>query len=1761
MTLRKNYEGFIESPKEEENTPENSGDAEAKYVPSDNLPVGFISQDDGNADATPTEKAPDDIVIAGDEEKSSVAGDEQLPEAAPPKSTDPIKPPEEVPVTAEPEEVPVTAEVEPIAPEIPVVTEQKREPDISAPILTDQAIGDDLMHKNIDAAIEEGAAARKTREREATGRLGREVGTTEKWAKFLGDTKKLIKVVEGQGIIKEEIPFVIDQVAKYQKQITGIFSAISSTRDPLTQGLSETDKILFKFFVKAPFETIKFYHDKKQVVAKILTVGVPFLVESLLQFSLFTWAVGGEAAESTLNVLERRLSKAPNSTANDVNEAIRADQEIMKHNPGFFDRVDEYYTLYNKDGKALIRPGNATEKIINFKKNWGLDRGIEDFREWLTEGMHISEDERTFVDKVFGYAIEFQVPLFGVPMMGYLRHGRLLMRGIEDAKINRSINKYVKDLDTSKSEGSKITSILMQQAQVGKAGKVKGDGQFFYYEGLPAGKQMKPHIYKVSRDKVARSYDISGRLGRLMGAGIFGASSEELLRSMTGADYHKYNYIPYIFAMGGFMAGGQNTFKALTRVPFAASGLVHATTGMGLVPSLAYTAIPAAWGGRAAAGTLYAAGGWTLRGLRVFAEQGGKMDKVLTDKLSGWLHSDFGKALLILSGGGDFGKTWRAYKEARNQSKGARKQWERTEHSNYPDYQDFLKARDDLGQNPLDELLDDVQLPGDQTKTIVSAVRAWSESEFKTNFKALEQLIRQQSELTFKGGVDFANENMIMIGQFLQSSHVRSLQRALLGNHKFNQGIFQKQGIFSSLKGIFSLNRVEAMNQIDHYYKTMDKQNQAILLTMESLRSKVDISSQTKRLVNFMDEELKKNRDWLIHLGNLKSVVRSQFDEIENSAASRELDAKLDETPDQGGFTLEKFSPDVKSPVPLTQRQTLDIINSRGQEFEGAASHLLRSMKATMFREADEMYNKIDLSTPINVDSFVRMIADTSFADSRVVEDLFGPEIPGVGKTASFIAYCKQNFMNMASQRIDPDFSKDLTNELAVRFRDAGWSLVTKRGENLSGSKIEEFFSNILDRLDKNPKSVTALQDLTTIRGAEEAAQDFLDTSMPAILSLKKAKQIRTELWNNVQRQEGTAVQISFNSATEIDKAFIASTENSESVLKQLGFEPEKINETLKELKVANNFYKRNIGELWKTFYGKEIGVSSRMIGELKAPPSVVDRLTSFLLDHTRMYEPDQIVKVSKEGKKKVSTVPPEPYGIMMFKRMFSPDGGDINIMARNVDTGKMETVDLLSRTDAKHQFIRLFQHAIGLRLRNQDREWLLNTPKEYINQLRNAELLNGEQVDTLLRYKEAILQQAKGWEPTKFKTIHNSIDTKVGRLIALENKNTGESFLGELVFGGKFSIAQFVSNLFEPELARSLRGRSEMESALGQGTITEIEEAKKLYFKEFKENPPETMEELKSALGKRLESKQHEIWNNPLEVLLELVETYPKAIDGVEDVVYWHLVKQSFKATDRKITTEELKRVDEKTGLRNTDNNSKSNLLGDGMAQEVDIIKMNELVNKALPILKRIIEFRKRNNLPGTKEREQALNSLENIMEWAKLTKGKVYGEGRVVDMPPAFFRRQIVGRMYSLARGFIHPGYLAAEYSFLHVGTRRAQLLGSILTDPKSMKILENAIIDREEIPVRGLQHLKKVVDRALRGMALTEDEKKQTSLDTPVTWTRKKYRAIYTSLTGRLPPNEERKLKKEARKRNVLERLSGMRGPRGAPTTQMIIEGFSQ
>ena len=1204
---------------------------------------------------------------------------------------------------------------------------------------------------------------------------------------------------------------------------------------------------------------------------------------------------------------------------------------------------------------------------------------------------------------------------------------------------------------------------------------------------------------------------------------------------MLGEDYHHYRFVPYLFAMGGYIAGGRNTLRMLSRTPFAATGVYAGVSGAGLFPSAALNVVGPGYAIAQSAGILYAGGGWALKLLRGISEEGGKFNAAMARRLDAYLESDYGKFLVYQAGGGDLGKGLKALNEMRKRKKDLRKKWEQGEYKNYPNFNEYSERMKAMEKNPFDNLLADVEFDPEVVKLIKRAGATWTKMDAKRNLKSIEDFIKLNAELTFKGGVDFANNHMTLISQFLGSAQIKSLQKVVLGSHRFDQGIFRKEGPLSSLKGLFNLDKASAVALIDEYHILMNHQNQAIAHTMYTMRKNEDVGEQTQRLISFMENKVAENESYIVKLIGLRTLVKERFTEIEDKAAIDELNHSVNKSLTDGGFTLPQYSPKIEGLSKLPTQQHIEMITERGSRFVGDATNLLKNVTSTIYKESTEVYNKIDRSTPVNATPIVEKLTEIAFPDSRVVEYLFGPPIPGVTNTTMFIAYTRQNFIKEASSRVRNDYAKIVATEIWDKFQKEGWNLIFKRSTIEGDKSIDNFFKKIIKKLEKDPQSPSALKNLTVIRGMNDEAVAYLDEIMPSILPLGKATEIRTILWNNVERLTGVESHNARNLAEEVDKVFNSSIENSAEILGDLKFDKNAVAETIGQLIKANALYKSSIGEVIKTYHGQRMVVSQRKQSEMGSPPTIVNKISDFLLDHERMYQPEQF--------KGAADVFPEPYGIMMFRRMFPPDGADIDIMAKNPDTMKMEAVGSVPRQEAREQMIKFFAHSIGLRLRNKDTEWLETMPftdvkgtivVPHLRQLEKEGLLNNKQVAVLSRYKLALKQQESADMSPALTLLHRSVTDNVSRIIALENRKHGQSILDELVGGSKFEISTFVKILFDADFARSLRELVGEETRLGGEVLKDMEKAKHIYRVRFGREPPKEVNELRQELENILQNQKGEIFEKPLEILFDAVKKSPRSIDGLEDIIYYHIAKESFKSTNEVVRGKALKIIGGKGNIENNSTNALeggASVVGAGgdLVQTLDLSKMNDLVTRAIPMLKRIIEFRESHHLPGTKDRRKALKSLMNIMAWAKITKGETPGMGRLLDVPSGLGKKQVVGRIYNVARGFVHPGYVAAEYSFLRVGTRRAQLLATILTDPHAMKVFEEAIIHGREPRKQGLMAIKEVTARALRGMALTEDEKENTILDKPVTWTRKLYEKAHWDLFNRPSPLVEGRMKK--------------------------------
>jgi len=1451
----------------------------------------------------------------------------------------------------------------------------------------------------------------------------------------------------------------------------------------------------------------------RQSFAKVLTVDTNMLAKMAATGIAYGTAATGIYLKGWLDHITARITANPEGSRREMAELQKAydEQQMPNKQQLFNNEMQNVYTLYDKNGNE-VKQGSASEKIMNVWSRWGLDPFFKELGDSIIGDNPLPEDDRDFVENWFKFSIELGMPVMGLPMFGWTKFARKTMKPLDDFFLRQHAkNEGIKLFGDT--EGRKIINELLRKNK-------KGQGLWGEYDithnqthiifkgkkhglGLGATAKGEPYTHKINRGKLEESFGIVSAIGRSTAAGYAGATTTMVMQDWLGDDfYNQYKWVPYLFSMAGYMGGARGMSQIISKTPGAAYPLMKETFGS-IYPPLAF--LPPAQ----TIGSVYTLAGIVLRIGRGLSTEGGKPYEVWAKSLEGYANKPFGKFLQAYSSGVELSTALKAWKQAAG--------W------------DTVKQ----GPSPLDVLLaqkgdkwQETRMTNAAVNIMMKSFRSMDEESRELIIGSTAQFMKLVERLNIQGGEKSflpGHSHMAFLSQVIPLHSIEKLQKAALSAEQYGKSFLSKTGIFNSVRNIFDMKKASAIGALDAHHRALDKQILQVQQGLENLRQSEDVLPGTKNLVNSISKYLDSATQQLGNIDATKFAIAKDFKGMIESDAHAKLQASILGPSSDGGFVLPRYTKNYTQSTDGMTRDAnkVEIENAKGaMAFSRDTHNLLTDVRSFHKSEAAALYEKIDMEVFIPATSLIKYVQDTSLRTDEAIRNIFGPgNIVSRGDAEDFITAARMRFLEeFGKTSSEVRGIENILGILSGKFRHYDdIALETSKGR-IDPTDVNDFLIDLSAKWKQNPGDNDILRTIAEIRVSGKDAKDteeinrYIDEMIPAILKLSDAHRIRTRAWEKANSSAaGTDRFDTHLAASKVEELFdnVTTSDTNKVILDSLGQTEDQIAAILKQRASANKVYKENVGEILNSYWGRRIEetLSPRKRLETPSPLSSEEMLIGALLDQNRVYirnweNMPGALSVKKEEKEAL------PYGVRMFNQLFPGSGKDVPEMAIDIRTGKLvKSGTVRSAAEVRHQALDLVSHAIGTRIRNGDTEWLRRMSMDHIRLLEHYKIINPEQSKTLRTYKTGMDKLAVLSDPPDITKVKYKIDKGLSHIVKLFGDKIKGNYLKDLL-GPTVNIEQFVIKLLTDTLGKDIRATVDELTSLKDPLLQNIDEAKRIWRENYKTDPPENLETLNKELQKLYKDKVSNVYDNPLDILLEAVKDNPSVIDGLEDLILHYLAKVAVqKAPVKSMAGEASEKIAP-------------------LAKTVDIVKFDDALDNAIPALERILHFRRtaggmsKETAKKIEDREAALKSLKDIVAYARTTLAKLPGSLRIAEIPKGMAARQTVGRMYNVVRGFVHPSYVIAEMTFLEHGTKHVDLMYQVLLDPRAMETFEK-IIRNQDVGKEGMKAIWKAGSRAFKGILSESELGKEFKI------TNKQYADVYRTINGRFPPSYQKKI----------------------------------
>ena len=1515
--------------------------------------------------------------------------------------------------------------------------------------------------------------------------------------------------------------------------------------------LSDTGKEMFDWSLgNFPKEAKEALFTSAQSFRKVLSHDTPALIELGFKLRYFIGAHAHNIPDAINNIGAAVNNWDYNRTANGINNL----EGYLNRKP-YEPMSPKLYTIEDEDGNVKLDEDDNIEYVSwDAKARWqmekfGIAKVLKELGDFATQGVSVSEKDRDFLDRTLAYGIEIGTPLFILPWMGFARFSMKAFGGnkaLDKVMMNRFLSKEAKALAGDDDEYADVmVKLLRKKMGKDKPGYDPATGtstvDLKYTKVAPGDpKLIEPGEKTVKwvhgRDpdekfwkKVHSSFKIQDGFSRSAAAGIYGAGSDLLLRETFGADYQeKYGFIPYIFAMAGYMRGGRDIERAAFRLPGAAFPFTGDLASSLFTPRM-WIGIPNA--------VVYNGIGMTLWAMeKIRNSQAGTRERLgdlrapdfrqkgmwWGQKLDKFQNHPMGKLMKYIAAGGDVIKGWA----------------------------ELGKAIKTGNMETFDRMTATLRASPKAVGRLAQSMRALAPGQQEAMIEGHGQMLNLMQDMVTAHGPQGWDQQFLMINQMLGLQALESMRNQTLKGVEFGTGFLSKVGLFATGAGDLGLSRRSLLSRFDVLDNIFQKQIGLLATNLRQLKNSPGATEfKLKRIIETAERALiKENRAHQQYLRK-REALAEHMEAVKAGWPAERLGRFAEEAQASGtgGLSWKKYDDNPESYARLTDQAVDEIVIARRKAYDVDGLGTLSFSHQSMKQRGKGFYNQINKEELFPASGFIDDLSEEVISTNYAIMSMIGAETK-IGSKKALISYARKNYMNKIDAVKTPEKMKEFVDEVEMLVELEGIRL-----KNVTDPK--KFFTNLKETLDEQGAgaiegTVLALSKLTprTPDGVEA-----LGEILPALLRIEDGHLLRMSAWGRVNDGNLTGFDLSqaYNAAFMTDRIFdksLLDTDQALEVLSKIGKTKDEITVQLRLRETAQKWYKENIGEVWKSYLGRRMMPADREIMDVPTPPTTQERFTEFLLDERKI-----------DG---------EIMGISIFNKIFPKGTGNVDLKTYDSMT-KMEGVTLTrTQRDLRNEAKKFIAHSFSLRIREEGPAFLERVTEGHWRALRQAGILEPEAVVEILKYTKGVKLLSEKKIPKDIKLLYKRINDNLKTLGAMEQRRLEDSFSSVILPGRGISSESIVRALFDVDFAKSLKfSVDEVGQELGQliDSVERVRRMKQLH-------GSGTTKELEESLQAFRESEKGltpQIWEKPIDILLDAVKDNPSLIDDIEDLIFDYIHRNAISFTETRkpllgllpglrakdVGVEQIpiSPIREAEGLTE-ETLTKAGYPGAFPAHHsivartarVDFDKLEDNISKAMPILARIYQFRM--NRGGKEMIESAnkgfnsLKKLRRIFDYSVITQGRVKGKG-MINYPKVLGRKQVGGRLYNWARGFVHPGYLVAESTFMRLGMGEAKLISDVLFDPKAITILEAAIVEGRQITLNQLGYIMNLTRMAMQGGRAIAGERKVTEA------TLADMANFYIHFTDKLPPAYIKRQQKFEAQRQIDLRLKSLRS-RGKP-----------
>lgn len=1321
------------------------------------------------------------------------------------------------------------------------------------------------------------------------------------------------------------------------------------------------------------------------------------------------------------------------------------------------------FTFPNAEGKDETMP--MYQHIERLDKALGVSRSIEDMGKDFLKGMQVPEDQRNMLHHMIRFGIEIGTPIFLIPFGGALRAISKSAKILDDFNIERSVKSYMKGQKGSEQNLLDLADNFRVMLNNGDNVIKKGPlGTVVEVDGI---RHTIPPYNNFVRKQAAKELGAWRYMNMTVGAGVTGGLVHGILIDMP--EYRQYAPVAYLASIVGAIKGGSGLLRTTSRTPGLLSPLAPAlggdvvgAVGLGLV---GFSRKLSSLGAR---GILHYAGDF----MRMMKKEGIDAD---------FINSKWGKWMQAHSAGVGVARSLKD-----------------------------VYTNDGQG---LDKMIQEEALPEGAYKHLAKFYKAMSVPERRTMNIALRSATNLAKSLDKMVGSKGMQEHMFMLDQVINLSVIRSQRQILMSSIKFGkEGFLAKYSGWSRYIG----KRVKAgqmLSHMDQYDKIVEVQINSLSKALKSLRKTKDVGTKgTKeriRLANIIDNYIIDSSEESRKFKGILDDYELKAKEFVGEGGNNKFTTVLKKSQkDNGPIDADMMPSHFKeNPTAFTSSQHAEL-DSASRTLAGDHSREIVDLAySAAWSRNNALYNNInknpkfeDKYIPIN--NVVNSLTDDMLESAApVVRRLSNLDPRAVIDKRQVIVTTKMNHLNTL------DFDKLMykANEVhqwVKKFEGTDDSLdITFKGNSFNSEDLIAVLKRAKDEGPLGAGADTLRNLLANISSTKPQANIFINNTVPSVMPLKDLKSILSGLKTKKSTKKPSEITARTHELGDdietFNKAYDADVLENDKITRQLladqGLTAKDIKEYIRLKKKADDNYREEIGDTWKTEVGEILLRDPR-----RGAPNFPDE--------------ENLLQFFRFAENRIPGKADIVYGVKAFNSAFPTTG--TTTITKKLDSGE-ETIQVVENSILRERATKMLVHQLGIKFIYGGKKGIA-----FAQELKPSVIeafIQGKIISKDIGHnlKEALKDLRTGAiKDDPVKAAQNRLNRNIKDITNLKEKSIQRSWLGGMSSkGDDFNQEDFVE-----AIVFGIGKRGDVSEVAGRGMKKELTDDITTLGDASKEvgKPIKSTDEALHAVDEL--PLKIELRDENLNIFVDVVKAKaakdPEAaiqmLDDANDLVLNYGYNQSFHYSKSKaVFGVELDNVLPRTKIGTVEEAAeKVAKVGEDsykfhrLKMDVNQDKLAQFLDDGIGTIEKIslakLEIAKASGnatlIKAAQKDLKMVKQLREINSMAAIAKG----EGSILGVsgqPTDFAGSQIMSRVYSWARGVVGMQYLATEAAYKSWHLAHADMMKSILFNPASVDILHKIAVRKGKMSATDSKTLSTLVIKAFsRGHAYANAQDKR-------------------------------------------------------------------